>query len=88
MTKEELRSNLDTLELAREAAERELRSAGERSERLSALERDTEHFLEAYEKGYLEALADSRPKRGKRSTGYLTSPSRLTLTEDSRPPGP
>jgi hypothetical protein len=49
MTREELRSKLDTLALAREAAERELRLASERSERLSALEGDAEHLLEAYE---------------------------------------
>jgi hypothetical protein len=48
MTKVELRSKLDTLALAREAAQRELRLASERSERLSAaLEGDAEHLLEA-----------------------------------------
>jgi hypothetical protein len=36
MTKVELRSKLDTLALAREAAQHELRLASERSERLSA----------------------------------------------------
>jgi capsule polysaccharide export protein KpsE/RkpR len=40
MTKEELRSKLDALELARQAAERELRLTHERSERLSAFERE------------------------------------------------
>src|SRR5215211_1248979 len=45
MTKEELRSKLDTLARAREAAERELRLASERSERLSALENDAERLL-------------------------------------------
>ena len=47
MTKVELRSKLDTLALAREAAQRELRLASERAERLSALEGDGEHLLEA-----------------------------------------
>jgi hypothetical protein len=36
MTREELRSKLDALELTRKAAERELRLARGRSERLSA----------------------------------------------------
>jgi site-specific DNA recombinase len=58
MTKEELRSKLDTLELAREAAECELRLAHERSERLATLERDAEHLLKAYEKRCIKALAD------------------------------
>src|SRR3712207_3991731 len=58
MTREELRANLDNLELAREAAERELRLARERSERLSALERDVEDLLEAYEERCVEALED------------------------------
>ncbi len=40
MTKGELRVKLENLELAREAAERELRHAREHSERLSALKRD------------------------------------------------
>jgi site-specific DNA recombinase len=62
MTKEELRSKQDTLELARETAERELRLASERSERLSALERDAEHLLEAYEKRCVEGLADLSPE--------------------------
>ena len=86
MTKEELRSKLDTLALAREAAERELRLASERAERLSALESDAEHLLEAYEKRAVEALADLSPEE--RCTSNLTSPSRLTPTEGSRPPGP
>ncbi len=50
MTREELRLKPNTLELAREAAERELRLAYERSKRLSDLERNAEHLLEAYEK--------------------------------------
>ena len=58
MTKEELRSKLDTLALAREAAERELKLASERSERLSALESDAEHLLESYEQRCVEALTD------------------------------
>jgi site-specific DNA recombinase len=58
MTKEELRSKLDTLALAREAAERELKLASERSERLSALESDAEHFLESYEQRCVEALTN------------------------------
>ena len=62
MTKEELRSKLDTLALAREAAERKLRLASERSERLSDLERDAEHLLEAYEKRCVEVLADLSPE--------------------------
>jgi hypothetical protein len=64
MTKEELRSKLDTLALAREAAERELRLASERSERLSALESDTEHLLQAYEQRCFESLADLSPEEG------------------------
>jgi hypothetical protein len=81
MTKEELRSRLDTLEQAREVAERELRSAGERSERLSALERDAEHLLEAYEKRCLEALADLSPEE--RREAYRL----LDLTVEAHPDG-
>ena len=62
MTKEELSSKLDTLALAREAAERELKLASERSERLSALENDAERLLEAYEKRCVEDLADLSPE--------------------------
>ena len=46
MTKEELRSKLHNLELARETAERELQRVLEYSERLSALEEDDEDLLE------------------------------------------
>jgi hypothetical protein len=46
------------LALAREAAERELKLASERSERLSALESDAEHFLESYEQRCVEALTN------------------------------
>jgi hypothetical protein len=62
MTKEELRSKVDAWELAREAAEHELRPASERSERLSALEGDAEHLLAAYEERCVEALADLSPE--------------------------
>jgi hypothetical protein len=81
MTKEELRSKLDTLARAREAAERELRLASERSERLSALERDAEHLLEAYEKMCLEALADLSPDE-RREIYQL-----LDLTAEAHPDG-
>jgi hypothetical protein len=62
MTKEELRSKLDNLELAREATERELRLTRERSERLSALERDAEDLLKAYEESCIEALEKLSPE--------------------------
>jgi hypothetical protein len=81
MTKEELRSKLDTLALAREAAERELKLASERSERLSALESDAEHLLEAYEKRCVEALADLSPEE-KREVYKL-----LDLTVEAHPDG-
>jgi hypothetical protein len=81
MTKEELRSKLDTLEPAREAAERELRLAHERSERLSALEQDAEHRLEAYEKWCVEALADLLPEE-RREVYRL-----LDLTVEAHPDG-
>jgi site-specific DNA recombinase len=81
MTKEELRSKLNTLALAREAAERELRLASERSERLSALERDAEHLLEAYEKRCLEALSDLSPEE--RREAYRL----LDLTVEAHPDG-
>ena len=81
MTKEELRSKLDTLELAREAAERELRLSRERSERLSALEQDAEHRLEAYEKWCVEALADLSPEE-RREVYQL-----LDLTVEAHPDG-
>jgi hypothetical protein len=81
MTKEELRSKLDALELTRQAAERELRLARERSERLSALERDAEHLLEAYEKWCIEALADLSSEE-KREIYKL-----LDLTVEAHPDG-
>lgn len=81
MTREELRSKLDTLELARKVAERELRLAHERSERLSALERDAEHHLEAYEKWCVEALADLSPEE-RREVCQL-----LDLTVEAHPDG-
>jgi hypothetical protein len=81
MTKVELRSKLDTLELAREAAERELRLARERSERLSALEQDAEHHLEAYEKWCVEALAELSPEE-RREVYQL-----LDLTVEAHPDG-
>ena len=81
MTKEELRSKLDTLALARETVERELRLASERSERLSALERDAERLLEAYEKKCVEALADLSPEE-KREVYKL-----LELTVEAHPDG-
>jgi site-specific DNA recombinase len=81
MTKEELRSKLDTLALAREAAERELRLASERSERLSALESDAEHLLQAYEKRCVEALADLSPEE-RREVYKL-----LDLTVEAHPDG-
>ena len=81
MTKGELRSKLDALELAREAAERELRLSRERSERLSALEQDAEHHLEAYEKWCLEALADLSPEE-RREVYQL-----LDLTVEAHPDG-
>ena len=62
MTREELRSKLDNLERAHETAERELRLVSERSERLSALERDAEDLLEVYEERCVEALDDLSPE--------------------------
>jgi site-specific DNA recombinase len=81
MTKQELRSKLDNLELARETAERELRLVSERSERLSALERDAEHLLEAYEKRCVEALDDLSPEE-RREVYKL-----LDLTVETHPDG-
>ena len=81
MTIEELRSKLDTLELAREAAERELRLARERSERLSALERDVEDLLEAYEERCIEALEELSPEE-RREVYKL-----LDLTVEAHPDG-
>jgi hypothetical protein len=81
MTKEELRSKLDALALAREAAERELRLARERSERRSALETDAAHLLEAYEKRCVEALADLSPEE-RREVYKL-----LDLTVEAHPDG-
>jgi hypothetical protein len=81
MTKQELRSKLDTLELARETGERELRLVSERSERLSALERDAEHLLEAYEKRCVEALDDLSPEE-RREVYKL-----LDLTVETHPDG-
>jgi site-specific DNA recombinase len=81
MSKEELRSKLDALALAREAAQRELRLASERSERLSALEGDAEHLLEAYEQRCVEALADISPEE--RREVYK----QLDLTVEAHPDG-
>jgi chromosome segregation ATPase len=81
MTREELRSKLDTMQLAREAAESELRRAYERSERLSALERDAEHLLDAYEKTSVEALADLSSEE-RREVYRL-----LALTVEAHPDG-
>jgi hypothetical protein len=81
MTKEELRSKLDTLALAREAAERELRLVSERSERLSALESDAEHLLGAYERRSVEALAELSPEE-RREVYRL-----LDLTVEAHPDG-
>ena len=81
MTKDELRSKLDALQLARETAERELRIVRERSERLSTLERDAEHLLEAYDKKCIEALADLSPEE-RRDVYRL-----LDLTVEAHPDG-
>jgi hypothetical protein len=81
MTREELRSKLDNLGRARETAERELRLVSERSERLSALERDAEHLLEAYEKRCVEALEDLSPEE-RREVYKL-----LDLTVEAYPDG-
>ena len=62
MTKEELRSKLHNLELASEAAERELQRVLEYSERLSALEEDDEDPLEVYKERRIEALEDLSPE--------------------------
>ena len=62
MTKEELRSKLHNLELARETAERELQRVLEYSERLSALEEDDEDPLEVYKERRIEALEDLSPE--------------------------
>jgi hypothetical protein len=82
MTRKDLRSKLDTLELAREAAERELRLAGERSARLSVLERDTEYLLNAYEKRSVEALAYLSPEE--RREVYRLLDSTLEAYPDGR----
>ncbi len=81
MTREELRSKLDNLELARETAERELWLVSERSERLSALERDAEDLLEVYEKRCVEALDDLSPEE-RREVYKL-----LDLTVETHPDG-
>jgi hypothetical protein len=81
MTKLELRSKVDAWELAREAAEHELWLASERSERLSALEGDAEHLLEAYEERCVEALADLSPEE--RREVYK----QLDLTVEAHPDG-
>jgi hypothetical protein len=81
MTKEELRSKLDTLELARQTAERELQLACQRSERLSALEQDAEELLEVYEERCVEALEDLSPEE-KREVYKL-----LNLTVEAYPDG-
>jgi site-specific DNA recombinase len=81
MTREELRSKLDNLELARDAAERELRLARERSERLSALEQDAEDLLEAYEERCVEALEELSPEE-RREVYRL-----LDLTVEAHPDG-
>jgi hypothetical protein len=65
----------------RQAAERELRLASERSERLSALERDAEHLLAAYETSCVEALADLSPEE--RQEVYKL----LELTVEAHPDG-
>src|SRR3712207_8733858 len=62
MTKEELRSKLQELELAREVAERELLLLESRSEKPSALERAVEVLLEDYEKVCTEELDDLSPE--------------------------
>ncbi len=77
----ELRSKLDTKELAREAVQRELRLARERSKRLTALEQDAEHNLEAYEKWCVEALTDLSPEE-RREVYQL-----LDLTVEAHPDG-
>jgi hypothetical protein len=69
------------LELAREAAERELRRARERSERLSALERDAEDLLEVYEERCVETLEDLSPEE-RREVYKL-----LDLTVEAHPDG-
>ena len=78
MTKEELRAKLDNLELAREAAERELRLAREHSERLSSGTPKTS--WRPMRRGVSRPWKSSPPKSGGRCTGYLTSPSRPTPT--------
>jgi len=81
MTKEELRLKLDNLEQAREVAERELRLARERSERLSALKRDAEDLLEIYEERCVEALEELLPEE-RREVYKL-----LDLTVEAYPDG-
>jgi hypothetical protein len=81
MTREELRSKLDTLEVARETAEGELQRALEHSERLSALEKDADDLLEIYEQRCVEALEDLSPEE-RRQVYKL-----LDLTVEAYPDG-
>jgi site-specific DNA recombinase len=81
MTKEELRSKLQELELAREVAERELLLVESRAERFSALERDVEALLEDYEKVCAEELDYLSP--GERREVYRL----LDLTVKASPDG-
>ena len=76
-----MRSKLDTLELARQAAEREIHLARQRSERLSALEQDAEELLEVYEERCVEALEGLSPEE-RREVYKL-----LNLTVEAYPDG-
>jgi hypothetical protein len=69
------------LGLAREAAERELKLARQRSERLSALKQDAEDLLEIYDKRCVEALEKFSPEE--RREVYK----RLDLSVEAYPDG-
>jgi hypothetical protein len=71
MTKAELRSRLEELELAREAAEHELRLLDDHRRKLSDLERDVEALLQDYERICVEELADLSPEERREVYGML-----------------
>ena len=81
MTKEELRSKLQELKVAREVAERELLLLESRADRFSALERDAEALLGDYEKVCAEELDHLSP--GERREVYRL----LDLTVKASPDG-
>ncbi len=81
MTKAELRSRLEELELARQAAEHELRLLDDRRRKLSDLERDVGALLQDYERTCAEELADLSPEERREVYGMLG------LTVEAHPDG-